>query len=224
MFAPGVSTDTATSQSAPWPTTLLNRQVAVNDVTLAPLYSVSPNQINFQFPSAAPTGSDRIAIRLADTGELLAGGTILVAATSPGLFTSSQNGSGQALASNQDSTLNSSSNPAPIGSVVTLYGTGQGQVSPTILDGAAAPLAGPLSSTVAVPTSNQTTCATSQPSMCVAVGSAFGDVQFSGLAPGYIGLWQINVKIPTGVTPGSSVQVRVVINGTPSNTVTIAVR
>jgi adhesin/invasin len=60
--------------------------------------------------------------------------------------------------------------------------------------------------------------------MCVAIGaSGFGDVKYSGLAPGFIGLWQINVVIPSGIPPGA-VSVRVVINGTPSNTVTVAVR
>ena len=58
--------------------------------------------------------------------------------------------------------------------------------------------------------------------MCVAIGSGFGDVKYSGLAPGFIGLWQINVLIPSGAT--GVVPIRVVINGTPSNTVTIAVR
>jgi uncharacterized protein (TIGR03437 family) len=59
--------------------------------------------------------------------------------------------------------------------------------------------------------------------MCVVMGAGFGDVKFSGLAPGYIGLWQINVLIPQGVSAGN-LQVRVVTNGTPSNSVTIAVR
>jgi uncharacterized protein (TIGR03437 family) len=86
----------------------------------------------------------------------------------------------------------------------------------------AAPSA-PLSSTVTVPTSDGRTCVTSQPSMCVAVGNGFGEVQFSGLAPGFIGLWQINVKLPADV-PSGAVPVRVLINGTPTNLVTIAVR
>ena len=93
----------------------------------------------------------------------------------------------------------------------------------TLAFGTAAPL-GTLSNTVAVPTSNQQTCLNSQPSMCVAFGTgSFGDIKFSGLAPGYIGLWQINVAVPSGIT-GSAVPVRIIINGTPSNTVTVAVR
>ena len=92
-----------------------------------------------------------------------------------------------------------------------------------MVDGSAASSA-PLSNTVAVPTSNAGTCLNSQPSMCVAMGgSGFGDVKYSGLAPGFIGLWQINVQLPAGIT-GNAVPVRVTINGTPSNTITIAVR
>lgn len=222
LFGSGIAANTATAQGTPWPTSLQNRQIVVNDQTPAPLFFVGPNQINFQFPSAAPAGSDRIAVRLADTGELIAGGGILVTSTSPGLFTVNQTGSGQAAAVNQDNTANSTSNPAPIGSVISLYGTGQGQVNPPVPDGMAAP-SGSLATTVAVPTSDGKTCVTSQPSMCVAIGSAFGDVQYSGLAPGYVGLWQINVKIPQGIATGS-VPVRVVINGAPSNTVTVAIR
>jgi len=60
--------------------------------------------------------------------------------------------------------------------------------------------------------------------MCVAIGSGFGNVQFSGLAPGYIGLWQINVLIPQGTATGNAVSVRVLIDGSPSNTVTVAIR
>jgi uncharacterized protein (TIGR03437 family) len=217
------ASSTAAAQGVPWPTSMLNRQVVVNDQTTAPIYYISPTQINLQLPALVPAGSDRIAVRLADTGELVAGGTMLVSANSPGIFTSTQNGQGQAAALNQDGRVNGTNSPATRGSVLVLYGTGQGQVSPLVPDGAAAP-ASPLSTTVAVPTSDGKTCATSQPSMCVAIGTSFGEIQYSGLAPGYIGLWQINVKIPNDVTPGNSVPIRVVINGALSNTVTVAVQ
>jgi uncharacterized protein (TIGR03437 family) len=60
--------------------------------------------------------------------------------------------------------------------------------------------------------------------MCISFGSGtLGDIKFSGLAPGYIGLWQVNVAVPAGVT-GNAVPVRIIINGTPSNTVTVAIR
>jgi len=75
-----------------------------------------------------------------------------------------------------------------------------------------------------VPTSDARTCLNNQPSMCVAFGgTSFGDIKYSGLAPSFIGLWQINVQLPANVT-GNAVPVRVTINGSPSNTVTVAVR
>ena len=173
-------------------------------------------------PSNAPLGAVRLAVRTADTGELVAGGSFLVSSVGPGIFTANAQGTGQAAAVNQDGTINSTSNPAPAGSIVSIYATGQGQVSPAVVDGTAAG-SSPLSNTIAVPTTSGTTCLNSQPSMCVALGSSgFGDVKYSGLAPGFIGLWQINVLVPQGAT--GAVPVRVVINGTPSNTVTIAVR
>jgi uncharacterized protein (TIGR03437 family) len=223
LFGGGLTNDTVTATTTTWPTTAANRQLVINDDLQAPIYYIGPTQANFQIPSNAPLGTARIAVRTADTGELVAGGSLLVSAALPGIFTANQAGTGQGAVVNQDGTINSSSNPAPVGSTILIYGTGQGQVSPAVADGTAAPNSPPLSSTVAVPTSSGTTCLNNQPSMCVAIGSGgFGDVKYSGLAPGYIGLWQINVVIPTGVT--GTVPVRVIINGTPSNTVTVAVR
>ena len=221
LFGGGVASDTVTISATTWPRTAANRQLVSNDDLQAPIYYISPTQVNFQVPSNAPVGSVRIAVRTADTGELVAGGSLLVSSAAPGIFTANSGGTGQAAVNNQDGTTNSSSNPAPVGSIVSIYATGQGQVSPAVIDGTAAG-SSPLSNTIAVPTTNAGTCLNSQPSMCVAVGSGFGDVKYSGLAPGYIGLWQINVLIPSGTT--GVVPVRVVINGTPSNTVTIAVR
>jgi uncharacterized protein (TIGR03437 family) len=223
LFSNGLATTATTISDTTWPRTVSNRQLVINDELTSPIFYLDQGQVNFQVPSNAPIGSDRIAVRTADTGELVAGGNLLVASASPGLFTVAKNGAGQAALLNQDNTQNSTANPAAAGSVIQLFGTGQGQVSPAVPDGIAAPL-GSNSNTVAVPTSDQRTCLTSQPSMCVAIGSsAFGDIKFSGLAPGYIGLWQINVQLPPGVS-GNAVQVRVIINGTPSNTVTVAVR
>jgi uncharacterized protein (TIGR03437 family) len=223
LFGGGLMTgDSVKVSTTTWPKTVANRQLVINDDLQAAIYYMGPAQVNFQVPSNAPLGTARIAVRTADTGELVAGVSLLVSSAAPGIFTVNQTGTGQAAVVNQDNTMNSAANPAAAGSTIVIYGTGQGQVSPAVTDGTVAPLA-PLSSTVAVPTSSGTTCLNNQPSMCVAIGSAgFGEVKYSGLAPGYIGLWQINVVVPQGVR--GTVPVRVIINGTPSNTVTVAVR
>jgi uncharacterized protein (TIGR03437 family) len=223
LFGTALANQSAGPANPPFPTSMADRQVVFNQTIMAPIYGITNTQVNFQVPSGAPVGTDQVAVELADTGELIAGGTVLVGAVSPGLFTANQAGTGQAAALNQDGvTVNGSAHPAPVGSVISLFGTGQGPVSPAVPDGNAAP-ASPLSYTVAVPTSSGQTCLTTQPSVCVAIGNGFGAIQASVLAPNYVGLWQINVQIPSG-TPSGNVPVRVVIDGTPSNTVTIAVQ
>jgi uncharacterized protein (TIGR03437 family) len=216
--------ETAVAAALPLPHSLGGIGLEVLDQIEAPLLFVSSQQINFQLPVAVPVGSQRIAVRRSDTAELLAGGFVEVAAAGPALFSLQAGGSGQALAMNQNGTLNSEANPAPKGSVVTLYGSGQGEVSPAVPDGEGAPLAP--AHTTATPTSDSAICLTQAQSVCVAVGSSFGEVMFSGLAPGFVGLWQLNVKIPEKDTllTGPAVPVRAVIQGRATNVVQLAIQ
>jgi uncharacterized protein (TIGR03437 family) len=209
------------SNTTPLPNTLANRQVMINDTFQAPLGSVAPDQISLQMPWEASVGAARFAVRTSDTGELIAGATFNVAAAAPALFTVSGDGKGQGKILNQDGTQNSSSNPAARGSVIQILGTGQGPVSPPVADGMAPSDA--TVSTVAVPTTDGQACLTQQSSVCVAIGNAFGEIQFSGLAPGMVGVWQITVKVPSGIQTGM-VNLRAVINGSLSNLVTVAVK
>jgi uncharacterized protein (TIGR03437 family) len=222
LYGAGLATTTQIAHSAALPTSLAGSQLVVNDQILAPLYYVSSGQINLVFPQHTPLGSQRIAARVADTGELLAGGTVSVAAYSPGFFTHDQTGTGQAAALNQDNSLNGPNHPAARGSIVQLFGTGQGPVVNPVADGQPAPNAP--DKTVAVPTSDGPTCLGKQPSVCVAVGSTFADIQYSGLAPGLVGVWQVNIKIPSDSLTGN-VPVRAVIGGANlSNIVTLAIQ
>jgi uncharacterized protein (TIGR03437 family) len=207
----GLSDDEATVDAPPLQPSLANREIVFNDEVRAPLSSAGPQRINFQVPWAAPIGSPRIAVRMADTGELLAGTVYPVATYSPGLFDPKD-----VKILNQDGSVNSPSSPTLKGTIIQLTGTGQGPVSPVIADGEAAPADTEIN-TVAVPTSNGATCLTRQPSVCVAVGSTFGDLLFSGLAPGQAGVWQLKVRVPLTASSGDSVKVRAVINGIPSN-------
>ena len=177
--------------------------------TLAPLLFVGPTQVNFQVPPGAPLG-DAVPVQLtrADGTTLLS--TVRVTATAPGIFSVLQNGQGQGAVLNQNSTQNFGTNPARRGSVVQIFATGAGETTPPLLAGEAAPASGlPLILTNTQPT--------------VSIGGVSAPVRFSGMAPGYVGLWQINAEIPASVTPGPAVPLTISAGGVTSNTVTIAV-
>ena len=178
----------ASSGASPLPTTLGDVQVLVGGVA-APLLYVSPDQINFQVPGGTPVGGlVEFQVARASTGQVLGSWLFRIDAASPGLFTADGSGSGQVLAINQDGSVNNGSHPAKAGSYVSLFGTGAGVLSGMPGDGMAA------QGVISTPQRPQ-----------VFVNSGFvpdSDVQFSGLAPGFVGLWQINVKVPANVPPG----------------------
>ncbi len=187
-----------------WPTAAKGVSVKVNGV-VAPLYYVSPVQINFQVPWATPTSGT------VDVAVLLSGGSsniaaVPVATAAPGLFYLS---SGAAIVQNAPSyTLNDPSNPAPAASTIVAYLTGSGPVSPAAKDG--------------VPTPNDTlTKATSV--VTAKIGSAEATVSFTGLAPIFIGLVQMNIVVPPTLTAGVY-PLSITIDGQTANSATIAVK
>ena len=136
--------------------------------------------------------------------------TVAVAASAPGLFTQDSSGGGQAAAVNQDGSVNTPSTPARIGSVISLFATGEGQTLPPGSDGT------PASGTPPTPI---------LPVNVTIGGVTVNELQYVGGAPGEVaGLLQINVQIPASVTPGSAVPVLIRVGGATSQSgVTIAV-
>jgi adhesin/invasin len=88
-----------------------------------------------------------------------------------------------------NATIISAANPAKIGETIEMYLTGMGGVTPALLDGAPAPLAEPLARVTGP--------------VAVTIGGVPCEVAFSGLTPGLAGLYQLNIKIPAGLVPGS---------------------
>jgi uncharacterized protein (TIGR03437 family) len=129
-----------------------------------------------------------------------------LAATAPGIYEVPL--TDHAVAVNlPEGTLNSSKAPAAPGQFVTLYLTGQGGVSPRVDTGSAAPgdvLALPLGATVAT------------------LAGVPAKVLFSGLAPGFVGILQLNLQIPN-VLPGEQT-LQVTIGGVPGNPTRLSVR
>jgi uncharacterized protein (TIGR03437 family) len=152
----------------------------------AALYFVSAGQINCIVPYGITGPTATIVVNNGGTNSNTV--TVPVAATAPGMFSTTQNGIGAAAIRHADFTLVSATSPALGGETVLLYLTGMGAVTPAIADGV-----GGGSSTL-----NQSVV---QPT--VLVGGVPGNVLYSGLAPGFPGLYQINVTLPA-LPPGAS--------------------
>jgi uncharacterized protein (TIGR03437 family) len=181
----------------------------------APLLFVGANQVNFQVPlGIAPGSAVPVQVTRSDGSTLLT--TLNITGSAPGIFTVLQNGKGQGAILNQDYSQNGDpqsilgASPAPRGSVIQIYATGAGDTTPSLMPGEPAPANGnPLIQTNVQPT--------------VTIGGVQAQVTFSGLAPGFVGLWQINAQIPQAVQPGNAVPLVISAGGITSNTVTIAV-
>lgn len=181
LFGDLLASAPAYAPEVPLPATLSQASVLV-DGAVAPLFAVFPQQINFQVPYE--TASKRIVDVVVRAGNRLsAPERLAVVDSQPGIFELpiDFDGSDRAAAINQDGTLNSTVNPAESRSVVTVFLTGQGPLSTAVPTGAASPVAPALAR--AVLESGAT------------VNGQPAQLEFLGLAPGFVGLLQANVRL-----------------------------
>jgi uncharacterized protein (TIGR03437 family) len=188
--------------------------------TAVPLLYVSPNQINFQVPwELCASGRYVTALGVSVNGLVsdTENGGLIPASFSPGIFTINASGSGQGavllansavLAAPARSVAGLSSRPAKPGEYITIFCTGLGPVTNQPGTGMKTPTS---------PLSQTTTPAT------VKIGGMPAQVAFSGLAPSFIGLYQVNVQVPENAPAGDAVPIVLTIGGVDSNIVTIAV-
>ena len=156
--------------------------------------------------------SERVFARLDRPDGSTVLGSFPVVSTMPGIFTLLSNGQGPAVVLNQDKSLNTGARPAARGSVIQIFATGAGATNPPLAPGEAAPASG-----------NPLVLTQVQPG--VTIGGKTARVLFSGLAPGFVGLWQINAEVPRDVdTSPLFVELRIIVAGNSSNAATVAVQ
>jgi uncharacterized protein (TIGR03437 family) len=157
------------------------------DGVAAPIVSVSALQTSVLVPySLAGKSSTSLQVyyqsRPSNTIQLP------VNASAPGLFSANSSGKGNAAILNQDGSSNSPVNPAPKGSVIVLFETGEGQTNPPGVDGLIA--SGVLPKPV-LPVS-------------LTIGGVAAVIQYYGAAPGLVaGIMQVNAVVPAGIASGS---------------------
>jgi uncharacterized protein (TIGR03437 family) len=171
--------------------TLLGSSVEVlsNGRTLsAPLFFVSTGQINAQLPYEAAAGVAQLRVRnAAGASEWM---NLSVQASAPRILTANMRGSGAAILQHADYRLVSEEAPAVAGEVLVMYLIGLGQTQPAAQtglqagDGAAM---GPLNVS---------------PPATVSIGGINAVTLWAGLTPGLVGLYQINLRVPAGLSGG----------------------
>ena len=171
----------------------------------APLYFVSPGQINAQIPFEVSTG-DSVPVAISVGGLLTAPQNYLIAPAQPGIFIAGDS----AAILDASFQLVTAQNPARPGDTIQIFATGLGTVNEQVETGAPAPSF----STVQLP-------------VTVTIGGINAPVVFQGLAPGFVGLYQVNAVVPSGVEPGNAVPLVLEQNGiiaNPDQPVTIPVQ
>jgi uncharacterized protein (TIGR03437 family) len=182
------------------PTSLNGTSVTIGGKA-APLIYVSANQINAQVPADLTPGPAAVVVK-GQNGSSTSF-SVTVAATAPAIFFAPV----AAVLKNVDFSLVTSSNPAKAGDVILVYTTGLGQTTPALTTGALV--------------SGTGTAATSVP-VTATIGGKDATVVYSIASPGFVGLYQVAITVPSGVTGSSAIVLKQ--GTTTSNSVSIAVQ
>jgi uncharacterized protein (TIGR03437 family) len=184
-------------------------QVLVNGIP-CPLLYVSSVQINAIAPYALfNKTSANVAVRF--LGLLSDAVPVSVSASAPGLFSFPPTGAGSGAILNQDQSVNTATNRAAAGSIISLFAGGGGQTTPQGIDGLVTP-------TTLLPQLMQ--------SVSVTIGGVPAtDISYVGAAPGLVsGALQVNVRIPASVPSGDQPVVLRVGNAISQSGLVVSVR
>jgi uncharacterized protein (TIGR03437 family) len=195
VYGTGMGNFAQSAAAIPLPNYLAGFEASVNGVS-APLYYVSPNQVNIQIPYETQPGPATLTIGNPYENKNF---RFTVGSAGPGIFTFA------------DGAVNPSRSGAR-GQTVTLFVTGEGAVTPSLATGTTPSPRTPVGN---LPKPRQT--------VTVTVGGVLADLQFVGIPSGLVGVTQINFTIPPGAPTGSQ-QVVVTVGTTASNTATITVQ
>jgi uncharacterized protein (TIGR03437 family) len=213
VFGNFLVTSSVSASSFPIPTMLGGLSLQFGNppqVILAPLFYAGGEQANAQIPWEMASQAQTTTVAANNNGQTSTPQTVTLATYAPGIFATNGTGAGQGAILDGNYRLVDSSNPATAGStVLQIFCTGLGPVTNQPATGAPSP-SDPLSRTTVQPT--------------VMIGGTSAEVLFSGLAPGDVGLYQVDALVPDGAAVGSAVPVVITIGWAQSNVVTIAVK
>ena len=204
IFGSDLSLDEAAAPALPLPLELGGTSIQIAGRVL-PLLFVSARQVNALVPYELPANtSQQMIIRRG--GTISHPSRIELAVAQPDVFAFA---SREGIVVDLAGLLVTADNPVAPGGIIVIFAAGLGPVTPEVTSGTAAPVS-PL--------------AFAAGEVTVTIGGLPAQVFFAGLAPGFAGLYQINVLVPEGVTLGDAVTLVIQVGDGVSRTVTIAVR
>lgn len=207
LFGRNLATSTSAASGVPLPKELGDARVTLGGVAV-PLFYAGAGQVNGQVPFELTSGA-KPSVVVTVKGVAAPPDEITLAEVQPGIFTVDQSGSGQGAILDASYKLVSPASPAKAGDIVQVFCTGLGRTDPPVTSGAASP---------------SSPAATVVNAVTATIAGINAPVQFAGLAPGFVGLYQVNVQVPAGVAAGSALPLVLTQAGVSSNTVTLAIR
>ncbi len=195
IYGSNLSSQALSASVVPLPESLGGTSVTIGGVQ-APLYYVSPLQINAQVPFELTTGGMYQVVVTSTSGQSTPG-SIATTAVSPGIAAYA---SGAVIAQHADYSLVTESSPAQPGEAIIFYLVGLGPTNNAVASGTASPVS-PLAQTVNTPV--------------LTLNGEKVPVAFAGLTPGS-GLYQINFQVPPDA-PNGDLPLVVSQGGTPAN-------
>lgn len=207
-IGPGVAAGLTLDANGKVATNLQGASVLMNGIA-APLIYAQSTQVNAIVPYEVADSSS-VTIQVAWNGAIATAGGLPVAATAPGVFTADSSGVGNAKALNQDGSANGPSNPAPRGSTIQIYATGEGQTSPPGITGE---FTGTNVKEPVAPVS-------------LTIGGVEATVTNAASAPHSVaGVLLVNAIVPENVTPGPTVPIVLTVGSAHSQAgVTVAIK
>jgi uncharacterized protein (TIGR03437 family) len=206
VFGTNMATGTQTVSVVPWPTQMAGAKVLVGGIE-APLYFVSAGQINFQVPFEVPLGNVQVIV--SRDGFESAPQTAAITENAPGVFGYARTAQAfDPIVIHLDGTLVTPDKPARAGEFVIAFITGIGGL-------AQLPQTGNVTGVYPLPTALAPSTVT--------LGGAAVDALFTGLTPGFIGLGQMNLKLPATLPAGSALPLKIRIGSGEAPEVNLAV-
>lgn len=182
----------------------------------APVLATSPSRVDFQVPWEL-AGQYQASLVVAVNGQSSSPAQVYLSVAAPGIFSQDGTGTGQGVVRIADTPYLAAPEgafpgcrPAHRGEIITITATGLGEVTPPVPTG--------------VPSTTGAPSTTSQTPV-VLVDYIPARLVFSGLAPGTLGLYRVDVEVPEGARAGDAIDVFIRSGSSGwSNRVTIAVQ